>query len=447
MTPLPPVLLVSFRYHPEVSSSDPIGGGPISVREQARALVEAGADVRVVSFVRGRPRSDELLDGVRLTRLPIRRLPGAGPLAERQWLFHEMTRGLGAVLEEFRPGLVHAFGSRAVPGVARAARRRRLPYVATVNEPHLLCATSIGRDRAGRDCLGCGGVRRLRAILGWRGGPSLGGKARAVLFWLYSYPHMAQLARSARRASALLPISRGLARDLVRLGFPPDRVRVVPNPVRVPAEIPESARPALGIPQDARVLMYAGRLVEEKGVQNVIRAMPTLPNTTLLVIGRGRHEAALRADATALGLGARVRFLGAIANEALGPYYATADVVVMAGVFYEALGRMLMEASAHGVPVVGTNVGGVPDVIEDGRNGFLLESQEREELCGRIRAILDSPGRARQMGAYGRAKMARDFSPARTSAALLAAYRFALAGASAGAAAEPAPASVSSRPR
>ncbi len=447
MTPLPPVLLVSFRCHPEVSSSDPIGGGPISVREQARALVEAGADVRVVSFVRGRPRSDELLDGVRLTRLPMRSLPGAGPFAERQWLHHEIGRGLGSVLEEFRPGLLHAFGSRAVPGVARAARRRRLPYVVTVNEPHLLCPTSIGRDRAGRDCLGCRGLRRLRAILDWRGGRGLGGHARAVLFWLYSYPHMAQLARSVRGASAFLPISRGLARDLVRFGFPPDRVRVVPNAVRVPAEVPESARAALAIPRDAGVLMYAGRLVEEKGVQNVIRAMPALPGTTLLVIGRGRHEAALRAEATALGLGARARFLGAITNEALGPYYAAADVVIMAGVFYEALGRMLMEASAHGVPVIGTNVGGVPDVIEDGRNGFLLESQEREELCGRIRAILDSPDRAREMGAYGRAKMARDFSPERTSAALLAAYRFALDGASAGTSAESAPASAQPRTR
>jgi glycosyltransferase involved in cell wall biosynthesis len=163
--------------------------------------------------------------------------------------------------------------------------------------------------------------------------------------------------------------------------------------------------------------------------------MATLPDTTLLVIGRGRHEPALRAEAAALGLGARARFLGTIANEALGPYYAAADIVVMAGIFYEALGRMLMEACAHGVAVIGTNVGGIPDVIEDGRNGFLLQSQDREELCSRIRAILDSPGRAREMGVYGRAKMASDFSPERCAGALLAAYRFALGGTGTGGAA------------
>jgi glycosyltransferase involved in cell wall biosynthesis len=337
-----------------------------------------------------------------------------------------MGRGLRSALDEFRPGLLHAFGSRAVPAVAQVAREAPLPYVVTVNEPHLFCPTSIGRDRAGRDCLGCRGLRRLRAIVEWRGGPGPAALARAGLFWLYSYPHMAHLARSVRRASAFLPISRGLARDLVRLGYPPDRVRVVPNPIRVPAEVPAGARAALGISRDARVLMYAGRLVEEKGLQNVLRAMPALPDTTLVVLGRGRHEPALRAEAAALGLGTRVRFLGTVANEALGPYYAAADVVVMAGVFYEALGRMLMEACAHGVPVIGTNVGGIPDVIEDGRNGFLLRGQDREELCGRIRAILDSPGRAREMGAYGREKMARDFSPERCAGALLAAYRFAL---------------------
>jgi glycosyltransferase involved in cell wall biosynthesis len=127
-----------------------------------------------------------------------------------------------------------------------------------------------------------------------------------------------------------------------------------------------------------------------------------------------------------------VRFLGTIPNEALGPYYATADIVIMAGVFYEALGRMLMEACAHGVAVIGTNVGGIPDVIEDGRNGLLLQSQDPDELRAGIRTVLDAPGRAREMGVYGRAKVARDFSPERSAKALVEAYRFGLAEAAGG---------------
>ncbi|HZS33639.1 MAG TPA: glycosyltransferase family 4 protein [Methylomirabilota bacterium] len=417
------VLLVSPRCDPEPPSAEPIGGGPISVRLVAQALVDADVDVRVLSFVRGRPRSDERLDGVPVTRLPIRPLWPAAPLAWRDWLYREIARGLEGFVAEWPPDLLHAFGGRAVVGVAAVAERTGRPFVVTVNGPVLFCPTGVGRDRAGRDCLGCRGRQRWRGIMDWRGAGGAGTKMRAVLFWLYSHPHMARVARSLRRAARLLPVSHGLAHDLVRLGHPPSRVHVVHNPLRVPSRIPDDARAALGLPAGVRVLLYAGRLAEEKGVQNVLRVMPSLPDTVLVVIGQGRYGSALKRDAAALGVDARVRFLGELPNAALGPYYATADVVIMAGVFYEALGRMLMEACAHGAAVIGTRVGGIPDVIEDGRNGYLLETQDPAELRSRIRAILDPPARARQMGEYGRAKMAREFSPAACAAALASVYR------------------------
>lgn len=435
-------LLVSPRCYPEVSASEPIGGGPISVGHVARALADAGVDVRLLSFVANGPRQDERHGGVPLTRLPIRRLRGLGPLSQREWLYREMTRGMRTFLREFEPDILHAFGGRALPGVAALSRRVGLPFVLTVNGPLLFCPTSVGSDRHGRDCLGCRGFRRLRAILQWREAPGVGPKVQAVLYWLYSFPHMANLARNVRQASLLLPISNGLARDLVRLGHPPDRIRTVHNPITVPARIPESARGMLGLSEATPVLMYAGRLVEEKGVQNILRVLPMLPEAVLLVIGGGRYEPALRSQTAELRLGARVRFLGVVPNEALGPYYAAADVVIMAGWFYEALGRMLMEACAHGVAVIGTNVGGIPDVIEDGRNGLLLHSRDPAELCTHLRTVLDSPGLSRKMGAHGRAKMARDFAPETSARGLMQAYHLALERRGGGRASRPAPAAV-----
>jgi glycosyltransferase involved in cell wall biosynthesis len=89
---------------------------------------------------------------------------------------------------------------------------------------------------------------------------------------------------------------------------------------------------------------------------------------------------------------------------------------------------MLMEACAHGVPVLGRRVGGIPDVIEDGKNGFLLDGRYPDELRSRIETILASPDLARRMGEYGRAKMAREFSPRASARALIEAYQVALAG-------------------
>jgi glycosyltransferase involved in cell wall biosynthesis len=118
-----------------------------------------------------------------------------------------------------------------------------------------------------------------------------------------------------------------------------------------------------------------------------------------------------------------VKFTGFIPNDKLAPYYSIANIVLMAGTFYESLGRMLMEACTYGVPVIGTDIGGIPDVIEDGKNGFLLESQDVAELREKIRAILFYPAVAKKMGAYGKANMKKEFSPDNFAKELVAAYK------------------------
>jgi glycosyltransferase involved in cell wall biosynthesis len=422
------ILFVSHRYYPDPRGQEHIGGSHISAHHLARALVAAGVELRVLSLTRSGQRADETHEGVSITRVPVGGPTGPPWLSELDWVYREVRRQTRAFLPEFRPDVIHAYSGRTVPGVAAAARRAGRPFVATVSSPYLLCATAQGTDVSGRDCIGCRGRQRLRAIMAHWGGPGSYGRLPAVLYWLFSHFHMRYLERGARRARLLLPISHGLARDLIRLGYPPARIRVVHDVITVPERIERAAPSILGLPTTARVLMYAGRLVENKGVQEVLRVMDALPGTVLLVVGQGPYESSLRRQAAELGITDRVRFVGRIANEALGAYYGTADVVIMAGTFYEALGRMLMEACAHGVPVLGRRVGGIPDVIEDGKNGFLLDGRSPDELRSRIETILASPVLARQMGEYGRAKMAREFSPESSARALIEAYRVALDG-------------------
>ncbi len=420
------VLFVSHRYYPDPAGQEHVGGSHISAHHLARALVAAGVELRVLSLTRDGRRVDGTPDGVSVFRVPVGG-PARPPwLAELDWVYREVRRQTLRFLPEFQPDLIHAYSGRAVPGVAAAARRVGRPFVATVNSPYLLCATAQGTDGSGRDCLGCRGRNRLRAIMAQWGGPDSYGRIPAALYWLFSHPHMFYLRRSLQRARLLLPISHGVARDLTRLGHPSARIRVVHDVITVPPRVDRVSPSTVGFPSTASVLMYAGRLVENKGVQEALRVMPALPGTAMLVIGRGPYESSLRRQAAELGLADRVRFLGFVPNEALGRYYAAATAVVMAGTFYETLGRMLMEACAHGVPVIGRRVGGIPDVIEDGRNGFLLDGRDPDELRTRIEAILASPGLARQLGEYGRAKMAREFSPEASARALIDAYQAAL---------------------
>jgi glycosyltransferase involved in cell wall biosynthesis len=420
------VLFVSHRYYPDPAGQEHVGGSHVSAHNLARALVSAGVDLRVLSLTRGGQRVNGTPDGVPVARVPVNGPAGPPWLAELDWVYREVRRQTLRFLPEFQPDVIHAYSGRAVPGVAVAARRAGLPFVATVSSPYLLCATAQGTDGCGRDCLGCRGRQRFRAVMAHWGHRGSYGRIPAALYWLVSHPHMAYLGRSLRRARLLLPISHGVARDLARLGHPPARMRVVHDVITVPERVDRAPASTVGFPSAASVLMYAGRLVENKGVQEVLRVMPTLPGAAMLVIGQGPYESSLRRQTADLGLADRVRFLGFVPNEALGRYYVAATAVIMAGTFYEALGRMLMEACAHGVPVIGRRIGGIPDVIEDGKNGFLLDGRDPGELRIRIGTILASPGLARQLGEYGRAKMAREFSPKVSARALVEAYQAAL---------------------
>lgn len=416
------ILLVSRRSYPEV-----IGGGQLSAHHIARALVDAGHDVRVLTFVTDGKRVDEVLDNVMITRLLIRELRWFPRFSNLEWMYHEMRRQTARFLSEFTPDVIHALNGESVPAIAPLARRRNIPWVATVNGPWLFCFPGEGTDGKGENCIGCHGKKRFHeTMLKW-GNKGLLSKIKAFLYWLYSYPHMRLLRTTTFQATRLIAVSNAWRDELSKLGAPSERIAVVPNPMDVHTKANSKAKQQLNIPQQAPVLFFAGRFTESKGVQQTIRALVKLPDAHFIVAGKGPYESNLRALAKQLLVEQRVHFIGFLPNEQLAPYYSIADVVLMPGTFYESLGRMLLEACSYGIPVIATNRAGNPDIITHGVNGYLLETQDVDELVQRITDIIRHPARAKTMGAAARQKIIVEFAPARIARELTDAYRDAIA--------------------
>jgi glycosyltransferase involved in cell wall biosynthesis len=161
----------------------------------------------------------------------------------------------------------------------------------------------------------------------------------------------------------------------------------------------------LGIPGNTPVLGAVSRLVPVKGLQHLIAAMPEIlrrcPGTHLAIAGEGEERATLEAQVKSLGLAPWVHFLG---------YRDDAEAVIAAlSVFVlpslnEGMGRALVTAMALGVPVVATRVGGVPEVVEDGRQGLLVPPADAAALVKAVCDLLQDRSRAEAMGAAGRAR-------------------------------------------
>lgn len=199
--------------------------------------------------------------------------------------------------------------------------------------------------------------------------------------WIPRFPRARRQIRwAAKRAAAVVTVSRALKDALVTLGVDADKVTVLRNGVDLERFAPRDAgalRASLGL--DGPVWLTVGHLVELKGIDIAIEALARVPDATLLIAGDGPQERPLRRLVDRLGLQRRVHFLGAIAHAGLCDYYNVADAMVLAS-SREGMPNVVLESLACGTPVLATRVGGIPELITAPEAGEFMRERSPEAL-------------------------------------------------------------------
>ena len=199
-----------------------------------------------------------------------------------------------------------------------------------------------------------------------------------------------------------------LVRHMVDQGADAARVRLIPNFTPAAQRAP-AAPPALGLREGTGVLVILARLHAVKGYDIALRALASVPDAMLLALGEGEERVPLERLAGSLGLTDRVRFLGWQADP--GPILRAADACLMPS-RREGFGNVILEAWAHGVPMIASDVSGPAWLIESGESGLLVPPDDPEALAGAIHSVLDDPALAQRLREGGRRKLDRDFSEA-----------------------------------
>jgi glycosyltransferase involved in cell wall biosynthesis len=188
------------------------------------------------------------------------------------------------------------------------------------------------------------------------------------------------------------------------------------NPADIPVTATARQRDELGLPAEAPVIGFVGRLAgRRKGFLDFLAAAALvaeqLPGARFLIVGEADHgkpDAVEPAAAEAYGIASRCIFVGWQPNEALPSLYRLMDLLVLPSLF-EGIPRVVMEAAAMGVPAVVTDVKGNREAVEDGRNGLRVPLGDVPALAAAILALLTDPERRARMGAAGRALAAEQF--------------------------------------
>lgn len=222
-----------------------------------------------------------------------------------------------------------------------------------------------------------------------------------------------------KRATRVTAVSRDLALRIDEL-VPGLNVSVIPMGVDSTAFHPDFTDQT--IRQRYKItgefLLFVGRLSEKKGVRYLLEAMPPVlerfPEARLMVIGKGELEDELHALVGQLALSDKVIFTGAIPNHELPAYYATADMFVgpsitCAGGDTEGFGLTFVEAGLSGCLVIGTRTGGIGDIIEDGKTGFLVEMKDAAALSEAIINGLTLQANPREGGTSARQRLKENF--------------------------------------
>lgn len=228
--------------------------------------------------------------------------------------------------------------------------------------------------------------------------------------------------RETLPALPILTVSDFLKREMIRSGYPANRIAAL----RLPApEAPEAAPHSLS--EEARFL-FVGRLVPHKGAAWLLRALAAMRHPVALdIAGEGEQEAELRALAQRLQVADRVRFHGWVNAEKVADLMQACRAVVFPSLWHEPAGFVTLEAGMAGRAVLASRVGGLPEYAQPDRNALVVAPNDTRELAAALDRLVEEKALAAQLGEQGRYMAAAEFKLTAHLEALLQQYERAIA--------------------
>ncbi|WP_375487244.1 glycosyltransferase family 4 protein [uncultured Mycobacterium sp.] len=375
------VLMVSWEYPPVV-----IGGLGRHVHHLSSALAAAGHDVVVLSRrptgtdPSTHPSSDDISEGVRVVAAaqdPHEFSFSADMMAWTLAMGHAMIRA-GLSLKQqrtnrpWRPDVVHAHDWLVAHPAIALSEFYDVPMVSTIH------ATEAGRHS------------------GWVSG-AISRQVHAIESWLVRESDSLITCSGSMRDEITELFGPGLAEiTVIRNGIDADRWPFAPR------------RPRTGPPE----LLYVGRLEYEKGVHDLIAALPrirrTHPGTILTIAGDGTQQDWLVEQARKHRVLKATTFAGRLDHDELLAVLHRADLAVLPS-HYEPFGLAALEAAAAGTPLVTSNIGGLGEAVSDGQTGLSCPPRDVARLAAAVRAALDDPPAAQWRARAARERLTSDF--------------------------------------
>jgi glycosyltransferase involved in cell wall biosynthesis len=318
-------------------------------------------------------------------------------------------RAVKRLLVEKRPNVVHIHNLFPLisPSILPECKRVGVPVVMTVHNYRLVCPNGLHMVH-GEVCEKCCGGREYWCVLrNCEGNP-----AKSLGYALRNY-----VARKRRYyldnvtiCAVLTEFQRG---RLVNEGFPADRIVVIPNAVDG-----DDVRYDLSL---GEYVGFVGRISPEKNVPSLIAAAQKHSDISFKAAGAYDRMPDLPDQAPS-----NFEFLGHVGASQIADFYNSARIIVLCSVWFEGFPMVFVESMIHGKPIVCSQIGGLSEIVEEGKTGLLFEPGNAEDLAEKIRYLWERPELCAKMGEAGREKALREYSLSKYYERLMGVYKKAL---------------------
>ncbi len=339
-------------------------------------------------------------------------LEGNAKTAARMTYSPRETNAVDRAIQEFRPDVVHLHNPYPAlgPAVHLATARRRIPLVVTIHNFRLRCPNSL-MFTEGSLCSRCEGGMYANAVR-HRCFPSKEqAYGYAASLWIHRF-----ILRLEKKVDLFVVPSRFMQKQLSDWGIARDRTSLVPNYTDVP----------LGSPSLGDFGLYFGRLSAEKGLDHLVTALKFAGDPPFRIVGDGPLEQKLKEMISALGL-TNTHMTGRVPPEELPAVLQEARFVVLPSVSHENAPLAALEALAAARPLLVTDRGGLPELVEEGA-GITCRASDAQDLADKIRTLFEDPDACLAAGARAVKRAEEEYGAGVHLARLERVYRLARAG-------------------
>lgn len=291
----------------------------------------------------------------------------------------ENKKVMEKALDEFKPDIVHVnnFQRQLTASVIDAAKERNIPVVFTAHDVQAICPAILMMDPSRNICEECMGGKYINCI---KKKCIKNSMLKSVLGAIEgSYYRNTKVYTD--KIDFVLPPSEFYMNKLIKDGIPKDKITYIHNFIDVDAFDVKT--------EDDGYALYFGRLSREKGIINLINAFAKLDKGTLYIAGDGPEKAEVEEVIKENKLEKRVKLLGFLNKNEMKETVRKCKFVVVPSIWYENCPYSVIETLCTGKPVIGANIGGIPELVKDNENGFIYKYDDINELADKMKILFE----------------------------------------------------------